>query len=122
MRFNLFLSISFFLYNVWEETNTQEQVKPHNVELATFKGDLANDGSIVGTATKYDDTKGTLKASLYGSKAQELGGAIASNDTTNNWGASFGAKVQNPVYVAPTPAPTPATPPAWGERTEEVKK
>lgn len=113
------------LYNVWKESNTQQQEKEHNVKLATFEGNLANDGSIVGTATKTDDsTKGTLKASLYGSKAQELGGAIASNDTTNNWGASFGAKVQNPVYVAPTPTPTPtpATPPAWGERTEEVKK
>ena len=116
------------LYNVWKESNTQQQEKEHNVQLATFEGNLANDGSIVGTATKYDDTKGTLKASLYGSKAQELGGAIASNDTTNNWGASFGAKVQNPEYVAPTPTqtqtptPTPTPTPAWGERTEEVKK
>ena len=114
------------LYNVWKESNTQQQEKEHNVQLATFEGNLANDGSIVGTATKYDDTKGTLKASLYGSKAQELGGAIASNDTTNNWGASFGAKVQNPEYVAPTQTqtqtPTPTPTPAWGERTEEVKK
>ena len=55
-------------------------------------------------------------------QAQELGGAIASTDTSNNWGASFGAKVQNPVYVAPAPAPTPAPTPAWGESTDQNNK
>ena len=105
------------LYNVWEETNTQQQVKPHNVELANFTGSLANDGTILGSATKFDNTKGMLKGSLYGNRAQELGGAIASTDTSDNWGASFGAKVQNPVYVAPAPAPAPT--PAWGESTDQ---
>lgn len=110
------------LYNVWEERNTQQQTKEHNVELANFTGSLANDGTISGSATKFDNTKGMLKGSLYGARAQELGGAIASTDTSNNWGASFGAKVQNPVYVAPAPAPTPAPTPAWGESTDQNNK
>lgn len=105
------------LYNVWEETNTQQQVKPHNVELANFNGTLANNGSISGSATKHDGAQGVLKASLYGAQAQELGGVIASNDTANNWGASFGAKVQNTPYVAPAVV-TPAPAPAWGESTD----
>ena len=106
------------LYNVWEETNTQQQVKEHNVELANFAGTLANNGSISGSATKHDGAQGVLKASLYGAQAQELGGVISSNDTTNNWGASFGAKVQNTPYVAPAVV-TPAPVPAWGESTDQ---
>ena len=105
------------LYNRWTETNTQQQVKEHNVELANFAGTLANNGSISGSATKYDGAQGVLKASLYGAQAQELGGVIASNDTANNWGASFGAKVQNTPFVAP-PVVTPAPVPAWGESTD----
>lgn len=105
------------LYNRWTETNTQQQVKEHNVELANFAGTLANNGSISGSATKYDGAQGVLKASLYGAQAQELGGVISSNDTANNWGASFGAKVQNTPFVAP-PVVTPAPVPAWGESTD----
>ena len=105
------------LYNVWEETNTQQQVKEHNVELANFNGTLANNGSISGSATKHDGAQGVVKASLYGAQAQELGGVIASNDTANNWGASFGAKVQNTPYKAPAVV-TPAPVPAWGESTD----
>ena len=106
------------LYNRWTETNTQQQVKEHNVELANFTGTLANNGSISGSATKHDGAQGVLKASLYGAQAQELGGVIASNDTANNWGASFGAKVQNTPYVAPAVV-TPPTVPAWGESTDQ---
>ena len=87
------------LYNVWEETNTQRKVIPHDVELAKFNGTLANNGSISGSATRHDGAQGVLKASLYGAQAQELGGVIASKDTVKNWGASFGAKVQNATYV-----------------------
>ena len=105
------------LYNRWTETNTQQQVKEHNVELANFTGTLANNGSISGSATKHDGAQGVLKASLYGAQAQELGGVISSNDTANNWGASFGAKVQNTPYVAPAVV-TPAPVPAWGESTD----
>ena len=107
------------LYNRWTETNTQQKVIPHDVELAKFNGTLANNGSISGSATKHNGDEGVLKASLYGAQAQELGGAIASNDTVNNWGASFGAKVQNTPFVAPAPAPTPVPPPAWGESTDQ---
>ena len=106
------------LYNRWTETNTQQQVKEHNVELANFTGTLANNGSISGSATKHDGAQGVLKASLYGAQAQELGGVIASNDTANNWGASFGAKVQNTPYQAPAVV-TPPTVPAWGESTDQ---
>ena len=105
------------LYNRWTETNTQQQVKEHNVELANFAGTLANNGSISGSATKHDGAQGVLKASLYGAQAQELGGVIASNDTANNWGALFGAKVQNTPYQAPAVV-TPAPVPAWGESTD----
>ena len=105
------------LYNRWTETNTQQQVKEHNVELANFTGTLANNGSISGSATKYDGTQGVLKASLYGPRAEELGGVISSNDTSNNWGASFGAKVQNTPY-APGVTVTTAPVPAWGESTD----
>lgn len=107
------------LYNVWQETNTQQQVKEHNVELANFTGSLANNGSISGSATKHNGDKGVLKASLYGAQAQELGGAIASKDPVKNWGASFGAKVQNATYVKPVVV-TPAPVPAWGESTDAV--
>ena len=106
------------LYNRWTETNTQQQVKEHNVELANFNGTLANNGSISGSATKHDGAQGVLKASLYGAQAQELGGVISSNDTANNWGASFGAKVQNTPYKAPAVV-TPAPVPAWGESTDQ---
>ena len=105
------------LYNRWTETNTQQQVKEHNVELANFTGTLANNGSISGSATKYDGAQGVLKASLYGPRAEELGGVISSNDTSNNWGASFGAKVQNTPY-APGVTVTTAPVPAWGESTD----
>ena len=109
------------LYNVWTKTNTSLQVDEVNHELVNFNGTLANDGSISGTAKApvLNNADGVLKASLYGSKAEELGGLVASKDTTNNWGASFGAKVQNGVYVAP-PAPVPAPEvPAWGESTDQ---
>ena len=105
------------LYNVWTETNTQQKVKEQPVELANFSGTLANNGSISGSATKHDGAQGVLKASLYGAQAQELGGVISSNDTANNWGASFGAKVQNTPYQAPAVV-TPPTVPAWGESTD----
>ena len=92
------------LYNVWKKENTALQVDELNHELVKFNGTLANDGSIAGTATATaikGNPEGVLKASLYGDKAQELGGLVASKDTTNNWGAAFGAKVQNNLYKAP---------------------
>ena len=100
------------LYNVWTKSNTPSQKDEFNHELVKFNGTLANDGSISGTATATalkDNPEGVLKASLYGDKAQELGGLVASKDTTNNWGAAFGAKVQN----------TKTESPAWGESTDQ---
>ena len=106
------------LYNVWTKTNTALQVDELNHELVKFNGTLANDGSIAGTATATaikGNPEGVLKASLYGDKAQELGGLVASKDTTNNWGAAFGAKVQNNLYKAPVVTEVPA----WGESTDQ---
>ena len=106
------------LYNVWTKTNTALQVDEVNHELVKFNGTLANDGSIAGTATATaikGNPDGVLRASLYGDKAQELGGLVASKDTTNNWGAAFGAKVQNNLYKAPVVTEVPA----WGESTDQ---
>ena len=55
--------------------------------------------------------KGTLVASLFGPKGEELGGTISSDDTINNWGASFGAAVQN--------AGPEGDKPALGESTDQ---
>ena len=87
------------LYNVWSYSNGQANGKVTD-ELASFSGKLANNGSIAGSSTKLNndgtkDTTGTLVASLFGPKGEELGGTISSDDTINNWGASFGAAVQN---------------------------
>lgn len=101
------------LYNVWRKENTELQTAEVPHELVKFNGTLANDGSISGTATATaikGNPEGVLKASLYGDKAQELGGLVASKDTANNWGAAFGAKVQN---TKPTESP------AWGESTDQ---
>ncbi|BFU60565.1 MULTISPECIES: transferrin-binding protein-like solute binding protein [Rodentibacter] len=104
------------LYNTWEHgvSGSKEYAK---VELASFNGNLANNGSISGTSTRtVDSAAGTFNASLFGAKATELGGAIASVDTTNNWGASFGAKLQNVEPNGPTPeAPTYS----WEESTDQ---
>ena len=77
------------LYNVWEYSNGQETNSVSD-NLANFAGNLANNGSIVGTANKLTsagavDTAGTLVASLFGPQAQELGGTIKSTDTYNSW-------------------------------------
>ena len=109
------------LYNTWTKTNTALDVEPFDHELVSFDGSLANDGSIAGTAKATaikGEPTGVLRASLYGDKAQELGGLVASDDTTNNWGAAFGAKVQNGLYKAPVVTEVPA----WGESTDERTK
>ena len=106
------------LYNVWQKENTTLQKDELNHELVKFNGTLANDGSIAGTATATaikGNPEGVLRASLYGDKAEELGGLVASKDTTNNWGAAFGAKVQNNLYKAPVVTDVPA----WGESTDQ---
>ena len=95
------------LYNVWAYSNGQENGKVTD-ELASFSGKLANNGSIAGSSTRLnnDGTKntGTLVASLFGPKGEELGGTISSDDTINNWGASFGAALQNAGPAGEKPA------------------
>lgn len=64
-----------------------------NVVLARFNGTLTTHGNVVGTSTREaDNAEGTLRATLYGVQASELGGAIASQDRSDSWGAVFGAK------------------------------
>ncbi len=87
------------LYNVWAYSNGQNGGNVTD-NLANFSGTLANNGSIVGTSNKLNSdgsvaSSGNLIASLFGPKGEELGGTIASTDTYTNWGASFGAAVQN---------------------------
>ena len=95
------------LYNVWSYSNGQENGKVTD-ELASFSGKLANNGSIAGSSTRLNNngTKdtGTLVASLFGPKGEELGGTISSDDTINNWGASFGAALQNAGPAGEKPA------------------
>ena len=108
------------LYNVWAHSNGQksEQVADY---LAQFNGTLANNGSIVGTSDKLGTdgktvvASGNLIASLFGPKGEELGGTIASTDTHNNWGASFGAAVQNVGSTTTTTTERPAI----GESTDQ---
>ncbi len=103
------------LYNVWAYNNGQQNGKVTD-ELASFSGKLANNGSIAGSSTRLnkDGTKdtGTLVASLFGPKGEEMGGTISSKDVTNNWGASFGAALQNA-------GPASGEKPALGESTDQ---
>lgn len=86
------------LYNVWAYNDGQKRGKVTD-ELANFTGTLENSGSISGSSVRLNSDgtkdKGDLVASLFGPKGEEMGGTISSKDVTNNWGASFGAAVQN---------------------------
>ncbi len=96
------------LYNVWEFGYKGGAQTESEVELAKFNGTLYDNGSITGTSTRtVDSASGKFTASLFGSLGEELGGAIVSNNTTNSWGASFGAKTTNALYKAPSVTPTP---------------
>lgn len=100
------------LYNVW----SLDDVKS-NRDIATFSGRLENSGQISGTSTRTaDNAAGSFEANIYGADGQELGGGIASKATgaDQSWGAVFGAKVQNSLYVAPSVVPDSA----WGTNTE----
>lgn len=108
------------LYDVWSIDN-----KKTTQDIATFSGTLANSGEISGTSTRtLDKAAGSFVANLYGDNAEELGGGIASNATAPNasWGATFGAKVQNALYVAPAPAPAAPKQVAWGVKTDDLNK
>lgn len=89
------------LYNVWSKSVAGNPAENIKVSLATFDGKLENNGSLVGSSTRaFDSAKGAFTGSLFGANATELGGAIASTATEadKNWGASFGAKLQNKAY------------------------
>lgn len=111
------------LYDVWRHGNrTDKGFKTEKVELANFDGNLANNGSIKGTSVRAaDQDKGTFNANLFGDKAQELGGAIRSEKSLQGkqWGAVFGAEVQNAAYKGAKPTPKPTEVPAWGESTDQ---
>ena len=110
------------LYNVWHYSNGQES-KDVTDNLANFNGTLANNGSIVGVSNKLAkdgksvEASGSFVASLFGPKGEELGGTIASSDTYQNWGASFGAAVQN--VGTSSSSTTPDHKPAIGESTDQ---
>lgn len=112
------------LYDVWK-IGSQKSTQ----NIATFNGTLTNTGEISGQSQRTEDNaKGSFLANLYGVNAEELGGGLTSNAKADNdsWGATFGAKVQNSVYVKPTPlpeAPKPVQPSVtvghgWGVATE----
>lgn len=106
------------LYDVWAFAGDSTSYIAK--DIATFNGTLANSGEINGTSTRtLDNAAGSLSANLYGSKAEELGGAIASSATSpaESWGAVFGATIQNPEY-APTTTVTPKSP--WSSTTDQV--
>lgn len=105
------------LYDVWEIGGNK-----YAQDIATFKGTLANSGEIDGTSARVqDNAAGSFTANLYGAKAEELGGGVASNATEANksWGAVFGAKIQNPEFATVAPV-TPTSP--WSVQTDEVNK
>lgn len=122
------------LYDVWRYGNRHsEDFSTKKVELAKFEGKLENNGSIQGSSTRVaDGDKGSFNANLYGGNAEELGGAIRSSESLQGkqWGAVFGAEIQNPLYV-PKPDVLPEQPkkpkepkvptkvPAWGESTDK---
>lgn len=109
------------LYDVWEIGGNK-----YAQDIATFKGTLANSGEIDGTSTRVQDkAAGSFTANLYGTKAEELGGGVASNATEANksWGAVFGAQIQNPAYATSAAPAAPAAPKSpWSVQTDEANK
>lgn len=117
------------LYDVWalgykNKVDGQIEITENTrsaQDIATFSGVLANSGEIDGTSVRtQDNASGSFNANLYGAKAEELGGAIASNatDAANSWGAVFGATIQNPVLNAVTPVSRSP----WSVQTDEANK
>ncbi|MGX2970504.1 transferrin-binding protein-like solute binding protein [Ursidibacter sp. B-7004-1] len=97
------------LYNVWrygqdDNVDNLKYTTAKDFNLATFSGKLYNNGYITGGSKRtVDGAAGSFDAQLFGGRAVELGGSVASNSTTDSWGAAFGAKVQNGVRQGPTP-------------------
>ena len=82
--------------------------------LVTFSGDVTGN-TVVGTSTLTNnvtsaitDRNGAFKASFYGDKAQEMGGAVNSLEGekygSSSWGGVFGAK--RDIVAPPAPVDT----------------
>ena len=106
------------IYNTW----TSNKKGDYNVDLVNFNGKLDNYGNIAGTsALAYEDANkdGSFNATLFGSKASELGGNVAGSknaDTTvTQWGAVFGAK----KYEEAVSTPEKIVNKPWAARADE---
>ena len=106
------------IYNTW----TNNKKGDYNVDLVNFNGKLDNYGNIAGTsALAYEDANkdGSFNATLFGSKASELGGNVAGSknaDTTvTQWGAVFGAK----KYEEAVSTPEKIVNKPWAARADE---
>lgn len=87
------------LYNNWFAGHYKDGEKIRKADVVTFEGTLADNGNIAGTATRLEDkAPGVFGATLFGEKADELGGIISSNDKKDKaWGAVFGATLETKV-------------------------
>ena len=89
-------------------TNAATEVKP--VNLVNFTG-KATGNTVIGNSVRVaDNSQGLLRASFYGSKAEELGGSVNSVNSgygTSQWGGVFGAQraVEAPAPVTPVVVP-----------------
>lgn len=93
------------IFNSWyvgSESDPKMKVQPST--LVSFGGTLADNGNIAGNSVYLkNNTTGTFGATLFGEKAEEMGGVVASHDKTegNRWGAVFGAIREKDKAVAP---------------------
>lgn len=88
-------SVTGSIFNNWYDSYDK---KVKQGDLVQFKGDLLSNGAISGKSVYMKDkSTGTFAATLYGDKAQEMGGVVSSNDKTlgKAWGAVFGANRSN---------------------------
>ncbi|QMT31997.1 hypothetical protein [Alysiella filiformis] len=89
------------IHNKWyDSVNSPTALLP--VKLVEFKGVIADNGNIAGTATRVDNqSTGVFGATLFG-KGQEVGGSFASeNHKDGKWGGVFGGIRQaDPVKAA----------------------
>ena len=100
------------IYNVWNTNETDGSL--FSVDLVTFDGDVVGNsvnGDSQLTYGNVQDSKGSFKGSFFGNKAQELGGALNSVDSStgygnSKWGGVFGAQ-----QITTTPTPPVGVPP-----------
>ena len=101
------------IYNVWDKGAADGTFEA--VDLVNFGGNVVGN-SVKGNAQlaygSAADGKGSFKGSFFGDKAQELGGALNSIDTTtgygdSKWGGVFGAQQITPETVVTPPVGVP---------------